>query len=189
VSFVDEQGSAVVNYAGLKVWDADNQELPARIDVNATGVRLVVNERGARYPLTIDPIAQQAYLKASNPDWDDWFGWSVAVSGDTVVVGAYLEDSSDTGVDGNQADNSAGDSGVGNTPPEGDTGDGDAGSSETGDAEAGSAMGGDADREAGSSLGGGVAFPDSSSSSDVPSAETETKKKLCFAGAESAGGC
>ena len=30
----------------------------------------------------------------------DHFGWSVAVSGDTVVVGAYLEDSSTLGVNG-----------------------------------------------------------------------------------------
>ena len=31
---------------------------------------------------------QQAYLKASNTGAGDQFGWSVAVSGDTVVVGA-----------------------------------------------------------------------------------------------------
>ena len=46
-----------------------------------------VEDRSARYPLTIDPIAQQAYLKASNTGAGDQFGWSVAVSGDTVVVG------------------------------------------------------------------------------------------------------
>ncbi len=40
------------------------------------------------------------------------FGCSVAVSGDTVVVGAYYEDSNATGVNGNQADNSATDSGA-----------------------------------------------------------------------------
>ena len=42
--------------------------------------------------------SQQAYLKASNTGADDYFGSSVAVSGDTVVVGAYGEDSSTTGV-------------------------------------------------------------------------------------------
>jgi hypothetical protein len=36
----------------------------------------------------------------------------VAVSGDTLVVGAYREDSSATGVNGNQADNSASDAGA-----------------------------------------------------------------------------
>ena len=45
---------------------------------------------------------QQAYLKASNPDSQDFFGWSVAISGDTIVVGAYGEASNATGVNGNQ---------------------------------------------------------------------------------------
>ncbi len=112
ISFVDEQGRALVQYAGLKVWDADHRALPARIDADATGVRFVVDERGARYPLTIDPTAQQSYLKASNSEPGDYFGFSVAVSGDTVVVGASRENSNATGVDGNQTDNSAGDSGA-----------------------------------------------------------------------------
>jgi hypothetical protein len=51
--------------------------------------------------------SQQAYLKASNTGSGDEFGNSVAVSGDTVVVGANREDSSATGVNGNQADDSA----------------------------------------------------------------------------------
>jgi FG-GAP repeat len=42
-------------------------------------------------------IAQQAYLKASNTGAGDIVGWSVAVSGDTMVVGARLEDSNATG--------------------------------------------------------------------------------------------
>lgn len=57
---------------------------------------------------------QQAYLKASNPGGGeldsfyggDQFGWSVAVSGNTVVVGAPGEESNATGVNGDQTDNS-----------------------------------------------------------------------------------
>lgn len=56
--------------------------------------------------------SQQAYLKASNTEGDDYFGHSVAISGDTIVVGAYLEDSSATSVDGNQTLNNAGNSGA-----------------------------------------------------------------------------
>ncbi|WP_295449705.1 Ig-like domain repeat protein, partial [uncultured Thiodictyon sp.] len=55
---------------------------------------------------------QQAYLKASNTQAGDQFGWRVAVSGDTVVVGAPYEDSNATGVDGNQGDNSASSAGA-----------------------------------------------------------------------------
>jgi len=51
--------------------------------------------------------SQQAYLKASNTDAGDAFGISVAVSGDTVVVGAIGESSNATGVNGDQTDNSA----------------------------------------------------------------------------------
>jgi ABC-type Fe3+-hydroxamate transport system substrate-binding protein len=101
VEFRDAAGATVLNYSGLKVWDADGKVLASRFAAAGENqVRLLVDERGARYPLTIDPIAQQAYLKASNnaPPSDDQFGISVAVSGDTVVVGATLEDSSTTGV-------------------------------------------------------------------------------------------
>jgi hypothetical protein len=55
---------------------------------------------------------QEAYLKASNTGVDDWFGWSVALAGDTLAVGAFQEDSVAQGVGGNQADNSARDSGA-----------------------------------------------------------------------------
>ena len=52
-------------------------------------------------------IVQEAYLKASNTESGDWFGRSVAVSGDTAIVGAYQESGGATGVNGNQHDNSA----------------------------------------------------------------------------------
>jgi hypothetical protein len=55
---------------------------------------------------------QQAYLKASNPEEDDEFGEFVAVSGDTVVVGAIGESSSATGVNGNQSEDTASSSGA-----------------------------------------------------------------------------
>ena len=48
---------------------------------------------------------QQAYLKASNTEPTDRFGSSLALFGDTLVVGAIFEDSSATGVNGDQSDN------------------------------------------------------------------------------------
>jgi hypothetical protein len=58
--------------------------------------------------------SQQAYVKASNTDAFDEFGSSVALSadGNTLAVGARSEDSAATGIDGNQADNSATDAGA-----------------------------------------------------------------------------
>jgi hypothetical protein len=55
---------------------------------------------------------QEVYLKASNTGADDRFGISMALSGDTLAVGAYYEDSAAQGVDGNQGDDSAQDSGA-----------------------------------------------------------------------------
>lgn len=50
---------------------------------------------------------EQAYLKASNTDAEDQFGISVAVSGDTVLVGAHCESGASATVNGNADDNSA----------------------------------------------------------------------------------
>jgi hypothetical protein len=50
---------------------------------------------------------QQAYIKASNTDERDNFGFSVAISGDTIAAGANNEGSNATGINGNQADNTA----------------------------------------------------------------------------------
>jgi len=55
---------------------------------------------------------QQAYLKASNAEAGDQFGAAVALSGDTLVVGAPREDSKAGGVGGNQANNTGTDSGA-----------------------------------------------------------------------------
>ncbi len=57
---------------------------------------------------------QQAYIKASNTDPHDEFGGSVDLSrdGNTLAVGARLEDSSATGINGNQEDNSSSNSGA-----------------------------------------------------------------------------
>ncbi len=54
-------------------------------------VRILVNDRGAAYPITIDPLI---YLEqkaiASDGAAGDYFGYSVALSGDTALVGAYV---------------------------------------------------------------------------------------------------
>ncbi len=52
---------------------------------------------------------QQAYVKASNTGAGDSFGLSVALSADgsTLAVGARLEDSAATGINGDQTSNAA----------------------------------------------------------------------------------
>lgn len=88
-------------------------------DSSATGVNGNQTDHGARasgavYMFTRAGTTwtQQAYLKASNAGGIDWFGHSVALSGDTLAVGAPGEDSGATGINGNQTDNGAEDSGA-----------------------------------------------------------------------------
>jgi hypothetical protein len=74
------------------------------------------DQAGATYVFTRSGTAwtQQAYLKASNTQAGDMFGFCVALNGDgnTLGVCAYDEDSSAEGVGGDQRDNSSNGSGA-----------------------------------------------------------------------------
>ncbi|WP_437589481.1 FG-GAP repeat protein [Sorangium sp. So ce1000] len=86
----DASGAAVLRYADLVVQDARGNVLPAEIRLSEAHASIVVDDTGAIYPLEIDPLiaTEQQVLYASNASSDDYFGWSVAVSGSTAVVGA-----------------------------------------------------------------------------------------------------
>src|SRR5207248_1326465 len=77
-----------------------------RIKFNVACVLITLLAGSTHYAHAQVVIAQQAYIKASNTHSTNAFGWAVAISGDTMVVGAHDEGSSATGVDGNQNDNS-----------------------------------------------------------------------------------
>lgn len=82
----------------------------------ATSPGDTAHEAGAVYVFTRagSTWSQQAYVKASNTGAADQFGYRLALSydGSTLVVGAPHEDSAATGIDGNQADNTATDAGA-----------------------------------------------------------------------------
>ena len=67
-----------------------------------------LSSAGAAYVFTRSGTAwtQQAYVKASNPGMNDVFGWSLALDGETLAVGAPFEASSASGINGNQGDDS-----------------------------------------------------------------------------------
>jgi hypothetical protein len=110
--FINEAGTSI-SYDKLRVWDSTGVEIPATMHLRNDSVSLLVDDRSAIYPLTIDPsFKQQAYLKASNTGAGDQFGQTVAISGDTVVVGAYQEDSNAKGINGDQSNDYARDSGA-----------------------------------------------------------------------------
>jgi hypothetical protein len=86
----DKSGVVRMRYTELKAWDARQRGLPARLQTAGSIVQLVVDDRDALYPLTIDPviITEFKQLTASDGKDEDSFGSSVSISGDTVVVGA-----------------------------------------------------------------------------------------------------
>jgi len=92
MEFVRGDGTVVLRYRGLAAWDATGRELPAWWQSAGREVRLRVDDSGARYPVTIDPLIEEAKLTASDGAAGDFFGFSVAVDGDTVVVCALLKD-------------------------------------------------------------------------------------------------
>jgi hypothetical protein len=103
------EGLSPSDWAGIRAAYEAGRTRPPTLTASApdSAVQQEVEEAGIPDPLAANPIAQQAYLKASNTGRRDQFGYSVAVSGDTVVVGAPGEDSNATGVNGNPADDSA----------------------------------------------------------------------------------
>jgi hypothetical protein len=81
-------------------------------DSNATGVdgsqtNNNAENSGAAYVFVREGTIWflQAYLKASNTDSEDGFGYAVSISGDTIVVGAPFEYSNATGVNADQNNN------------------------------------------------------------------------------------
>jgi hypothetical protein len=82
-----------LSYRDLKVWDADARPVPARLEVSGQSVYFNVEDSGARYPITIDPIwTQEGKLTASDAVASDNAGHAVALDGDTAVVGSYNAD-------------------------------------------------------------------------------------------------
>lgn len=96
INLVDSSGHPALTYSKLKVWDARGKVLPSRMKVQKGRILLALNDRDACYPLTVDPLlaTQQAHLTADDGVAHDVFGISVALSGDTAVVGAYRDPTS-----------------------------------------------------------------------------------------------
>jgi len=80
-----------LRYDRLAAYDANGTELDANFIYNPSQVVIRVDDRQAAYPITIDPLV---YLEQKVLTFDGGvpydFGYSVAISGDTALVGAPL---------------------------------------------------------------------------------------------------
>lgn len=95
--FVDDDGRAILAYGGLKAMDARGQELAATMRPTDTGLRLAVNDRDTVYPVTIDPLITTLEQKlgpevTGDGASSDLLGFSVALHGETAVLGAQGDD-------------------------------------------------------------------------------------------------
>lgn len=105
----DQFGFSVAVSGDTVVVGAINED-SSTMGVNSTPDENSSNS-GAAYVFTrtAGPWTQQAYLKPATvgtTQAGDRFGYSVAISGDTIVVGASAEDSSTTGVNSTPNENS-----------------------------------------------------------------------------------
>jgi PKD repeat protein len=93
----DSVGSPLFTYTGLHAFSADGRELPASLATDGTTLSWIVDDTGAVYPVTIDPVVASASTAAATftgAAAGDFFGYSVALSSDgsRALVGAYGND-------------------------------------------------------------------------------------------------
>ena len=92
LSFTAPDGK-ILHYDHLAAWDADGTPLEAALIYFPNQIVLQVNNQEAVYPITIDPLIYiEQKVIASDGAAGDNFGWSVALSGDTALVGADYDD-------------------------------------------------------------------------------------------------
>ena len=90
LSFRGAGGWSAVSYRGLVARDARGRSLGAWLSLNGSRIEIHVDDRGARYPLRIDPFIQQGSKLVGTDATDEAFqGASVALSADgsTGLIG------------------------------------------------------------------------------------------------------
>ncbi len=83
-------GAATLRYGALSATDARGRTLHSWLELHSGRVLIVLDTRGARYPLRIDPLIQQGKkLEGGEESEDGEFGRNVAMSadGNTAIVG------------------------------------------------------------------------------------------------------
>ncbi len=109
---ISQDGNTIVGGAGDEDCFAAGVNPSAKCDNDyktdtSTGAAYVFFRNGGTW-------TQQAFIKASHPSKEDWFGSRLGLSGDgnTLGVGAQLENGNSKGINGNETDLTAEDSGV-----------------------------------------------------------------------------
>lgn len=78
---------AVIAYRDLKVWDADGHRLPASMKPSARGFMISVDDSGARYPMTVDPLIISLETAYDDGDYNAQQIAACATNGEWLAVG------------------------------------------------------------------------------------------------------
>ncbi len=78
----------VMRYEGLAAHDADGHRLAATLALSGRRLSISLDTHGAHYPITVDPFVQAAKL-TSGASGESLGANSLAISGDTIVAGAW----------------------------------------------------------------------------------------------------
>ncbi|MGQ0700513.1 MAG: Calx-beta domain-containing protein [Panacagrimonas sp.] len=95
VLLTDQSNTQRIRYQKLLVLDANQKHLDARMSVTPERrIEIAFDDTHAAYPVVVDPLLvnQEAKLVAADSAKGDFFGYSVAVSGDTAVMGAFQDE-------------------------------------------------------------------------------------------------
>ncbi|HWX96175.1 MAG TPA: fibronectin type III domain-containing protein [Solirubrobacteraceae bacterium] len=90
ILFRTRSGSTALTYGQLSAHDATGRQLPATMQLARGSLQLRIDDRNARYPISIDPFLQQgSKLSGSEEIEKGKFGGSVALSadGNTALIG------------------------------------------------------------------------------------------------------
>jgi hypothetical protein len=96
VDFLTKTGKLALRYGGLEALDSRGGHLWSELALSSDSLQLRVSDRGAVYPLHIDPLVeQQKVVPTDESSGASEFGRRVAVSadGDTMLVGAANDNS------------------------------------------------------------------------------------------------
>ena len=87
-------GKTVLTYGGLTVRDALDRAVPTHLTVMGSRVAIVIDDRRALYPLTVDPVTQVAELTATPSFAGALFGTCISLSanGHTGLIGAFQQE-------------------------------------------------------------------------------------------------